>query len=298
MNGAMQIDLNDMALFVEVAKARSFRGAAKSIGVPNSTISRRIAVLEKSVGVRLLHRTTRRIELTEAGILYYERCKRIVDEARLAHEQLGDMVAQPSGVLRVSLPVGFATVYLAPVICEFAERYPDIAFELDLTPRRADLIADPVDVAIRMGDSPDSALIARLIARPPRHLYASPDYLDLRGEPAVPTDLTKHQCLRMKGVDVETWSLQADGQTVAVPISGRYLLNDATMIHRLATLGQGIAILGESVAAEDVARGRLKRVLPQWSARPVPAYAVTDTRLLPAKVQLFIDFLRARLHCE
>ena len=147
----MKIELSDMALFVEVAKAMSFRGAAAAIGVPNSTLSRRISALENAIGLRLLHRTTRRIELTEAGRIYFERCKRIVDEARLAHEQLGDMLAQPSGVLRASLPVGFATVFLAPLVAEFAGRYPAITFEFDLSPRRADLVAEPVDVAIRMG---------------------------------------------------------------------------------------------------------------------------------------------------
>src|SRR6266568_1007084 len=118
--------LNDMALFVEVAKARSFRSAAKSLEMPNSTLSRRIGLLEKEIGLRLLNRTTRKIELTEAGQLYFERCKRIVDEARLAHEQLGEMLAQPSGLLRVSLPVDFANTYLAPLVAEFAHRYPGI----------------------------------------------------------------------------------------------------------------------------------------------------------------------------
>jgi DNA-binding transcriptional LysR family regulator len=116
----------DMALFVEVVKARSFRGAAETLGMPNSTLSRRIGLLEKAIGLRLLNRTTRRIELTEAGQVYFERCKRIVDEARLAHEQLGEMLAQPCGLLRVSLPVDFAITYLAPLIAEFARRYPGI----------------------------------------------------------------------------------------------------------------------------------------------------------------------------
>ena len=108
--------LNDMALFVEVVKAKGFRSAADTIGMPNSTLSRRISALEKAIGLRLLHRTTRKIELTEAGQIYYERCKRIVDEARLAHEQLGKMLAQPSGVLRTSLPVDFTVAYLAPLV--------------------------------------------------------------------------------------------------------------------------------------------------------------------------------------
>src|SRR6516225_1435920 len=116
--------LNDMALFVEVVKAKGFRSAVQTLGMPNSTLSRRIGALEKAIGLRLLHRTTRRIELTEAGQPYFERCKLIVDEARLAHEQLGEMLTQPRGVLRVSLPVDFATIYLTPLVAEFARRYP------------------------------------------------------------------------------------------------------------------------------------------------------------------------------
>ena len=197
--------LNDMALFVEVVKARSFRRAADAIGMPNSTLSRRISALEKAIGLRLLHRTTRKIELTEAGQLYFQRSKRIVDEARLAHEQLGEMLAQPSGLLRVSLPVDFATIYLAPLIAEFAQRYPGISFEFDLTPRRVDMVAEPFDVAIRMGELADSQLIARQLARLPRYLYASPRYLELSGEPKKPDDLVKHACLCMPRA--ATWTL-------------------------------------------------------------------------------------------
>lgn len=163
--------LNDMALFVEVVKARSFRRAAEALGMPNSTLSRRISGLEKEIG---LSRTTRKIELTEAGQLYFDRCKRIVDEARLAHEQLGEMLARPSGVLRASLPVDFANIYLAPLIAEFARLYPGISFEFDLNPRQVDLVSEPVDVVIRMGESASSNLIARKLASLRRCLYASP----------------------------------------------------------------------------------------------------------------------------
>ena len=166
--------LNDMALFVEVVKARGFRRAAEAVGIPNSTVSRRISSLEKAIGLRLLHRTTRKIELTEAGQIYFQRCKRIVDEAKLAHEQLGELLAQPSGVLRASLPVDFANIYLAPLIAEFARRYPGISFDLDLTPRLVDLVSEPFDVAIRMGNPPNSNLIARQLANLACYLYASP----------------------------------------------------------------------------------------------------------------------------
>jgi DNA-binding transcriptional LysR family regulator len=285
--------LNDMALFVEVVKARSFRRAAGTIGMPNSTLSRRISGLEKAIGLRLLHRTTRHIELTEAGQLYFERCKRIVDEARLAHEQLGAMLAQPSGVLRVSLPVDFATAYLAPHIAEFSRRYPGISFEFDLTPRRVDLVAEPFDVAIRMGELPDSNLIARQLARLPRYLYASPRYLQLADEPTAPADLARHQCLCMPRNTA--WTLGDGTKDVEIAVGGRFLLNNIGMIRRLATLDLGIAMLAEEIAAEDIAEGRLRRVLPQWQAAPIPVYAITETRLLPAKTQRFIEFLRERL---
>jgi DNA-binding transcriptional LysR family regulator len=286
--------LNDMALFVEVVNARSFRRAAQTIGVPNSTLSRRISGLEKAIGLRLLHRTTRKVEPTEAGQLYFERCRRIVEEARLAHEQLGEMLAQPSGVLRVSLPVDFATTYLAPQLAEFSRRYPGIDFEFDLTPRRVDLVGEPFDVAIRMGELPDSTLIARKLAELPRHLYASPRYLELSGQPSGPADLERHECLCFARGDA--WTLRDGAQSVEVAVGGRFRLNSIGMMRRLATLDLGIAMLAEAIVAEDLADGRLRRVLPQWQATPISVHAVTETRLLPAKTQRFIEFLSERLN--
>lgn len=287
--------LNDMALFVEVVKAMSFRRAADAIGVPNSTLSRRVSALEKAIGLRLLHRTTRKLELTEAGQIYFERCKRIVDEAKLAHEQLGELLAQPSGVLRASLPVDFATIYLAPLIAEFARRYPGISFEFDLTPRRVDLVTEPFDVAIRMGESQDSALIARRLASLPTHLYASPGYLERAGEPAQPSDLATHECLGFRAAKSMVWRLSRSDAAVEVEAGGRFLLNSVGMMRRLATLDMGIVVLADAMAADDVATGRLRQVLPDWQGPPVPVYAVTETRLLPAKTQRFIEFLHERL---
>ncbi|MBP8310041.1 MAG: LysR family transcriptional regulator [Burkholderiaceae bacterium] len=289
--------LNDMALFVEVARAMSFRRAADAIGVPNSTLSRRVSALEKAIGLRLLHRTTRKLELTEAGLIYFERCKRIVDEARLAHEQLGDLLAQPTGVLRASLPVEFATVYLAPLIAEFARRHPGMRFEFDLTPRRVDLVSEPFDVAIRIGESPDSGLIARLLASLPTHLYASPGYLERAGVPEQPSDLAHHECLGFRPARAMVWRLaRTDGAAaVDVEVGGRIQLNSVGMMRSLATLDMGVTVLADAMAADDVASGRLHRVLADWQGPPAPVYAITETRLLPAKTQRFIEFLRAEL---
>lgn len=285
--------LNDMALFVEVVRAKSFRGAATALGMPNSTVSRRIGVLEKAIGLRLLHRTTRRIELTEAGQIYFERSKRIVEEARLAHEQLGELVAQPSGTLRVSLPADFATTYLAPLFGEFAQLYPKLNFDLDLTPRNVDLIAEPFDLAIRMATTDTPNLIARVIARLTPFLYASPGYLVRKGEPLEPSELEHHECLPIGGRT--TWTMNSGTNSIETKLGGRFRLNSAAMIRRLAALDMGIAFLPERVVYDDLAQGRLRRILSDWQGPSVAVYAVTETRLLPAKTQRFIEFLQDRL---
>ncbi len=285
--------LNDMALFVEVVNAKSFRGAAEATGVPNSTLSRRISALEKAIGLRLLHRTTRKLELTEAGQVYFERCRRIVDDARIAHEQLGEMLAQPTGVLRASLPVDFAAIYLAPLLTEFARLHPGITFEYDLSSRNVDLVAERYDLAIRMGEQPSSTMVARLLTRLEVELYASPRYLHEQGEPAHPSELQAHECLAFPRA--APWVLHKEGETVEVEAGGRFALNSVGLIHRFAVLDQGIMLTAEDVVAEDLAAGRLQRVLAGWHGRPISVYALTETRLLPAKTSRFIEFLQERL---
>lgn len=289
----MHDHLNDMALFVEVVKAKGFRQAAQALGMPNSTLSRRISELERAIGLRLLHRTTRRIEPTEAGLLYYERCRRIVEEARLAHEHLGELLAQPTGVLRVSFPVDFAITYLAPLIAEFAALYPGIRFDFDLTPRRVDLVSEPFDLAIRMGESENSQLITRTLATLTPNLYASPDYLARHGEPNSPLELEQHQCFNIRRGG--GWTLHAGDKTHTVMVAGRFAINSVGMIRRMASLGLGIVLMPEEVVADDLASGALQRIMPQWQGTPQAVHAMTETRLLPAKTQRFIEFLRERL---
>lgn len=289
----MKPELNDIELFVEVAKAKSFRRAAEAIGVANPTLSRRISALEKSIGLRLLHRTTRKVELTEAGLIYFNRCKRIVDEARLAHEQLSEMLEQPTGLLRASFPVDLAVTYLAPLAVEFAQRYPGITFDFDLTPRRVDLVSEPFDIAIRTGKPEDSQLIARLLAELPAYLYASPSYLERAGEPEQPSDLERHECLSI--LKASTWTLHGKAETDTVPLGkSKFQLNSIGMIRKLATLGMGIIVMPEQLVADDVSAGRLRRIMTDWEGDRVPVYAITETRLLPAKTQRFIEFLRER----
>jgi DNA-binding transcriptional LysR family regulator len=285
--------LDDMARFVEVVRAKGFRRAAETLEIPISTLSRRISALEKAVGLRLLHRTTRRIELTEAGQIYFERCQRIVEEARLAHEHLGELRAQPTGVLRVSLCVDFALIYLVPLIVEFANLYPGLDFDFDLTPRLVDLVSERFDIAIRMGKPENEQFVARALATLIPRLYASPGYLKRHGEPAAPAELARHACLSIMNVNV--WTLRSEGHSVTVPVRGRFRLNSVSMICRLAAFDQGIILMLEAIVADELVSGRLRPVLPGWQGEAITVYALTETRLLPAKTQRFIEFLRERL---
>lgn len=287
--------LNHMSYFVEVVKAHSFRGAAEALGMPNSTLSRKINELEKFIGLRLLHRTTRKIELTEAGQIYYERSRRIIDEARLAHEQLGSLLAQPQGMLRVSLPADFAVIILAPFIKEFSDCYPGISFDFDLTPRNVDLVSEPYDLAIRMGSLPDSGLIARKLGSLSRSIYASPDYLVQNGTPGNPDELTDHECIGMRQDKPGHWHLHRAESLISIKTFGRFQMNSIGMMRRFASMGAGIAILPDKIVVEDVADNKLTRVLPDWNGEAVTIYALTETRLLPAKTQVFIEFMREKL---
>ena len=292
--------LSYMHLFVEVARTKSFRRAADALDMPNSTVSRHIAELEKAIGLRLLNRSTRKVELTEAGEVYFKRCQSIVEEARIAHESLLDVAERPTGTLRVSMPADLATGYLAPIIADFAKTYPLIAFEFDLSPRPIDLQAEPFDLAIRIGPPPTapSTLVARPIAMLARYLYASPAYLRNAAPLTHPDDLDRHAVCIVEGAArlgrVARTFYRGD-ESIDVMIGTRFAMNSVALSRALALQGVGLAVLDNVLALDDVTSGRLVRVLPDWSLAPLPVHAVTETRLLPARARLFIDFLKAGL---
>lgn len=286
--------LNDMALFVEVGKVMSFKKAADRLNIPSSTLSRRINHLEQEIGLRLLHRTTRKVEFTEAGFIYFERCKHIITEAQLAHNQLQEMQAQPHGKLRVSLPVDFGIQFLTPLFTEFAETYPQIQFEIDLTPTLVDLVTQNIDLAIRIGNPPDSTLIAHKLMQLQGQVFASKKYLAHHGIPQHPQDLIDHQCLTFP--NTKSWQfIHTLKNTAEVPVKGRFILNNIGMMEKLAVLNQGIIFMPAEVVKTQLLDGHLERILPEWTGRAVPIYALTETRLVPAKVRIFIKFLRERL---
>ncbi|CAM5473446.1 LysR substrate-binding domain-containing protein [Eoetvoesiella caeni] len=292
--------LSYMRLFVEVARMKNFRRAAEALEMPSSTLSRQIAQLEKTIGLRLLHRSTRKVELTEAGEVYFKRCQSIVEEAQIAHESLLDVAERPTGTLRVSMPVDLATDYLAPILADFSRAYPLIAFEFDLTPRRIDLQSEPFDLAIRMGPPPTapSTLVARRIAVLQRFLYAAPAYLKKAPPLKHASDLSQHVLCIGKGATKPGGVFRffdRDDKVVEVVSTTRFVMNSVGLSRALAKQGIGIAALDTELARDDVAAGRLIHVLPEWGLKPIEVHAITDTRFLPARTRLFIDFVKARL---
>lgn len=286
--------LDDMALFVEVVKAKSFTKAAENLDMPKSTLSVRINKLEEGIGLRLLNRTTRKVDVTEAGQLYFEKAAKIIEEANLAHVQLTEMLENPEGVLRVSAPVDFAYHFIAPLLNEFSKRYPRIQLDFDVNPRKVDLISEPYDLAIRAGELQDSTLVARRLVTLSSGIYASPDYLMRHGEPQTLDELVQHRCLCLKITNNDLRLLKGkEEKTITVQAS--HFANSMGMLLHLAEYGLGITLLPNLMAKSDMNAGRLMRLFPEWQAPEQNIYAVTATRLLPRKTQVFIDFLKEKL---
>ncbi len=288
--------LYDMTLFVEVARTGNFSRASTSLGVPGATLSRRIAAMERRFGVRLFDRTTRRVELTDAGRRYFERCDALVDQARLAQDTLRDAAEGLTGHVRVSMPVDMGVHHVGALLPEFARRYPGISFELDLSPGNRDLVGEHVDVAIRIGAVKGDQLIVRRLGSVEMLLFAAPSYLERQGEPQQPADLVAHECITLPVPQRQPrWTLTRDACVMEVTVRGRFALNNLGLMRVLAERGLGIAVLSHALAREAVNAGRLVPVLQGWTLPPLPVHAVMSSRLQPASVRAFVDFLAARL---
>lgn len=289
-------NLHDLVLFVEVARTRNFSAAGRNLGVATPTLSRRIATMETRLGIRLLDRTTRRVELTEAGQRYFDRCSSIVDEVRLAEDALRESTERPTGHLRVSMPVELGVMFIGPILAEFALEYPDVTFDLDLSSQHVDLLASRVDVALRLGRIANEQLIARRVGYVQRPLYASPSYLRMRGMPTHPAELADHDCLLVSsGVPATVWQLSNGPESVSVEVHGRYATNSIGMMTTLASAGAGIAPLHSQQVVGAVDKGNLVPVLPGWQFPPMPLHALTTSRLQPVRVKVLVDYLCAHL---
>lgn len=289
-----------MSVYVKVVEAGSMTAAAQECSISTTMVGNHLRALEQRLGVSLLKRTTRRQRLTEFGTAYYERCVEVlglVNESEQLAEQAQD---EPSGVLRITAPLTFGSEVLAPALCEFSRRYPDVKLDLLLTNQRLDLIDNGFDVAIRLGKVPDST---RLIARPLKDytltICASPDYLARHGTPLAPGDLARHHCLAFAYPAGDDWSavekhwhLSGPDGEVTVEVSGPMVMNTSSGLYQAARAGGGIVMLPDALVRQDLQDGRLVALLPDYRlpCRPMHLLYVQDRYRLP-KLRRFVDFV-------
>jgi DNA-binding transcriptional LysR family regulator len=288
----------DMQMVVSVVEAGSISAAAERLNLAKSAVSRRLAELEARLGVSLIHRTTRRLNLTDSGRAYYARCVAILADLEEAEAAVSQAHGALKGTLKVALPLAFGLLHLAPLIQAFMTRHPDVRFELDFNDRQIDLMQEGFDLAIRIATLEDSSLIARRLA-PIRHVVcASPAYLARHGTPHAASDLAQHACLAYSNVrDPGLWSFHGPGgESGQVRVPVRLAASSGEFLMRAAIAGEGLVLLPSFYVHEALRAGRLLPLLADHVWPELAAYAVyPPTRHLSSRVRAFIDFLAERL---
>ena len=288
-------NLNDIAVFVKVAQFMSFSRAARALGMPVSTVSRKVASLENQLGVTLMQRTTRKLSLTAQGRAYYNQCSEPLSNLFDAESALTQTQKTPEGLLKISVPVIMGQKPFYEFISALLKKYPRVHVDLFITNLFVDLVADNIDVAIRFGELRDSTIIAKRIGRSVRYLVASPDYLKGRTAPAKPEDLTNHQCVLLNGRNNEAeWHLVNDRKSVKLHVSGPVSSRDFQSVSAFTYNGHGIGLLPSNYCEEEIRRRNLVRILPEWSSPEIFVHVIYPTRrFIPSKLQVFLDELKA-----
>lgn len=294
----MDADLNDVLAFTRVADSGSFTAAAVRLGWPKSSVSHRVARLERRLGARLLERSTRKLRLTDVGARYHEHARRVLEELEQASATVARFRTGPQGWLRISASVVLGQALLPPLVAEFATKYPEVQLFVDLTNRRVDLLEEGFDLAIRSGVLPDSSLVARTLGRASARLYAAPAYLRQHGKPQEPADLGTHVLIdNAPSAPTDHWTLtHDDGREASVPARFRLVGNDPALLREVAARGEGIVSLPDFVAAPALAERRLVPVLAAWATRRVEVHAVFPShKSLSPALRAFVDLAALRL---
>lgn len=289
-------DLNDIAVFVKVVETGSFIGASRALGIPKTTVSRQVAQLETNLGARLLHRTTRKLKLTEVGTAYFDRCLRIMEDIEEANLAVTATQSIPQGTLRITATENFGTKILNQWLLEFLQNHEQVNAEVLFSSNYIDLVAEGMDIAFRFGPLEGSSLISRHIGSILYWLCASPDYLRSRGEPKKPQDLTQHSCIVVGSLPGGgQWRFTGSAGEEVIAVSGRVKANNVILAQQAVLAGLGIAYLPSYKVAEDIKAGRLVRILTQWTTEVRNLYAVypSDRHLSP-KVRAFLDFIATK----
>ena len=293
-------DLERMAIFGCVVEDKSFSAAARRLNLSKSLVSKQVTQLEKSVGARLLNRTTRALSLTDAGAVFYEHCARIVEELEEAKLAVGRLHSEPRGLLRISAPVAFGRLHIATVLPEFLAAYPDLKMDMVTTDRFVDLAEEGYDVVIRIVDQPAPTLVARKLAPVNRKMVATPEYFQRYGVPRTPEDLEKHNCLTYTYFNPQDpWRLRGPDGDISVRAPGNMRVNDDDVLSQAVLGGLGLALLPTFIIGKELQAGRLQSVLSQYIPLERHIYAVyLANRHVSAKVRAFIDHLLKRFGPE
>ncbi len=290
-------DLNELSFFAKVVEAGSFTGAARALRVPKATVSRKVASLETRLGARLLHRTTRRIRLTELGEAYYRRCAEIMLSVEDAQMLAAGFLSAPRGRLRLSAPVAFGSTILADWLTEFLAATPEVEAEVLLSNQYVDLLAEGIDVAFRAGPLQESSLVARKLGPVPYVICAAPHYLEQQGTPHQPSDLRRHSCIGLLGLPQrDRWQLSGPGGMEPAEVAGRMVCDDVLFARRAALQGAGVAYLPGFLVAEDFRNGSLVQLMKSFSLPQRDLFAVYPSRnYLAPPVRVFLDFVVAKV---
>ena len=286
-----------MKMYVAVIDGGSFAAAADKLDVSPAMVSKQVQKLEEHLGTRLMNRTTRRLSMTETGRAFYARSAQIVADVDEAEQIAGQMTLTPQGVLRVTIPLSYGQHRLAGILGAYTQAYPRVTLDIAMSDRKVDLVEEGFDVAVRIGVLPESDLIARRLGGERSIACASPAYLARHGTPHTPAELGRHACLGYSltagGSD---WRFDAPGGPVSVPVTGPMKADNGDILRLAAVCGAGIAFQPGFIVDDDIAAGRLVRVLPGWHSPEMGVYAVYPSRKhLSAKVRTFVDFLAGAL---
>lgn len=295
----MPHDLNDTLIFVKVIEQGSFIGAANALGLPKTTVSRKVQELEARLGAQLLHRTTRRISLTEAGAVYHEHCQRIAHELEEAESAVTQLHGGPRGWLRFTVPYSAGISWVAPLLGEFHRNHPEVRLEMVLGSDKADPIADGVDLALHLGPLADSSLVARHLTTFRTQVFASPNYIARHGEPVHPDELQHHRTFALSQSRHNgryAWPLRNGAESAHYPVQPIMVANDQSALLGGVLCGEGLLLASDVTVKPFMEDGRVRRVLAGWVGPDLEFNAVfPGGRILSPKVRAFVDFLVSRL---
>lgn len=289
--------ISAMKIFRRVTESGSFSAVSREMRLSQPTVSKQIAALEEDLGTKLLSRSTRELNLTDAGQRYYERCCQILDELDETEADIRNQQNLPTGMLRINIPIAAGRIKILPCIWDFFNTYPDLKMDTIFDDSYVDLVKEGIDVAIRIGELSDSSLVARKIGTIPRYLVASATYLDKYGEPKTLQELQQHNCIVYNLLNTRNeWHFDSKNGKQKISVRGRFSSNSPDAIRQAVLQGQGIAVILGWIVEQDISQGKMNVIMKDYVPTALDINAIyPQRRFMPAKVSLFLDYLQEKL---